>query len=87
MQHDHEGVVITYQYSNSKHSQLTVKSISKNRIIAHLVVWTRQAIEFDSIKSYQTIEKSAELPHMEHIARNAANHIIPTTYGLQYNCG
>ena len=27
---------------------------------------------------------SAEFPHMEHIARNAANHLIPTTYGLQY---
>ena len=24
---------------------------------------------------------------MEHIARNAANHLIPTTYGLQYNYG
>ena len=23
---------------------------------------------------------------MEHIASNAANHLIPTTYGLQYNC-
>ena len=87
MQHDHEGVEITYQYSNSKHSQLTVKSMIKNRIIAHLVFWTRQAIEFDSIKSCQTIEKSAELPHIEHISRNAANHLIPTTYGLQYNCG
>ena len=81
MQHDHDGVEITDQYSNSKHSQLAVESISKNRIIVHLVVWTRQAIEFDSIKSCQTIEKSAELPHMEHIARNAANHLIPTTYG------
>ena len=87
MQHDHDGVEITYQYSNSKHSQLTAKSISKNRIIAHLVVWTRQALEFDSIISCQTIEKSAELPHMEHIARNEANHQITTTYGLQYNCG
>ena len=87
MQRDHEGVEITYQYSNSKHTQLTVKSISKNRIVAHLVVWTRQAIEFDSIKSCQTIEKSAELPHIEHIARNAANHLIPTTYGLQHNIG
>ena len=24
---------------------------------------------------------------MEHIARNASCHLIPTTYGLQYNCG
>ena len=86
MQHDHEGVEITYRYSNSKHSQLTVESIGKNRIIIHVVVWTRQAIEFVSLKSCQTIEKSAELPHMEHIARNAAIHLIPTTYGLQYNC-
>ena len=29
-----------------------------------------------------TIEKSAELPHMEHIARIASNNLIPTTYGL-----
>ena len=60
----------TYQYSNSKHRQLTVESIGENRIIVHLVVWTRQANEFVSIKSCQTIEKSAELPHMENIARN-----------------
>ena len=40
----------------------------------------------DSIQQYkiiQTIEKSAELPHMEHIARTAANHLIPTAYGIQ----
>ena len=24
---------------------------------------------------------------MEHIARTAADHLIPTPYGLQYNCG
>ena len=24
---------------------------------------------------------------MEHVARTAANHLIPTPYGLQYNCG
>ena len=24
---------------------------------------------------------------MEHIARNAAKHVIQATYGLQYNCG
>ena len=87
MQYEHEGVEITYQYSNSKHSPLTAESINKNRIIVHLVVWTRLAVEFDSIKSCLTIKKSAELPHMEHIARNAANHLIPATYGLQYNCG
>ena len=39
-----------YQYSNSKHSQLIAESISENRIIVHLVVWTRQANEFDSIQ-------------------------------------
>ena len=61
--------------------------ISENRIIVHMVLWTRQAIEFDGIKSCQAIEKSAELPLMVHIARNAANDLIPTTYELQYNCG
>ena len=66
---------------------MIAESISKNRIIVHLDVWTRQAIEFYSIKSCQKIEQSAEMPHIEHIARNAANHLIPTTYGLQYNCG
>ena len=51
MQYEHQGVEITHQYSNSKHSQLTEILTSKNRIIVHLVVCTRQAIEFDSIKS------------------------------------
>ena len=51
MQYEHEGVEITYLYSNCKHSQLTAESISKNRMIVHEVVWTRQAIEFDSRKS------------------------------------
>ena len=60
-----------------------MESISENRIIVHLVVWARQAIEFDSIESCQTIEKSAEFQHMVHIARKAANHQLPTTYGLQ----
>ena len=63
------------------------ESIGENCIIVHLVVWTRQAIEFDSIKSCSTIDNSAELPHMEHISRNSENHLIPTTYGLQYNRG
>ena len=77
----------TYQYSNFKHCQLSVESIGENRIIVHLVAWTRQAIEFVIIKSCQPIEQAVELPHMEKIARNSANHLIPTTYGLQYNCG
>ena len=83
MQYEHEGVEINYQYTNSNHSQLTAESISKNRINVHAVLCTRQAIVFDSMKSCWTIKKYAELPHMEHIARNAANHLIPTTYGLQ----
>ena len=85
MQYEHERVEITYQYSNFKHSQLKVESSSKNCIIVHLFLYTRQAIEFDSTKSCSTITKSAEFPHMEHIARNAANHLTPKTYGLQYN--
>ena len=63
------------------------ESNSENRITVHLVVWTRQAIEFDSFRSCQTIEKSAEFPHIQHIARNAENYLIPTIYGLQHNCG
>ena len=35
----------------------------------------------------QTIETFAEFPLMVDIVRNAANHLIPTTYGLQYNTG
>ena len=85
MQYEHEGVEIIYQYSNFKHSQLKVESSSKNCIIVHLVLCTRQAIEFDSTKSCSTITKSAEFPHMKHIARNAANHLTPKIYGLQYN--
>ena len=54
-----------------------METISQNGIIGHLVVLARQAIEFDSIISCQTIEKSAKLTHMEHIAHNAANHLIP----------
>ena len=69
---------LPYQYTNSKHSQLIVETISENRIIIHLVLWTRQAIEFDSIKSCRIWKK---------IASNAANHLISTTYALQYNCG
>ena len=87
MQYEHEGVEITYQYSNSKHIQLIAESISENCIIVPPVVWTRHEFEFVSIKSCETIEKYAELPHMEHIARNAGKHLIPTTNGLQYNCG
>ena len=56
-------------------------------VIVHRVVWTRQAIDFDSIKSFQAIEQFAEFPHMVDIVRNAANHQIPTAYGLQYNSG
>ena len=51
MQYQYEGVKITYQYSNSKRIQLIAESISENCIIVPLVVWTRQVIEFDSIKS------------------------------------
>ena len=51
MQYEHEGVEITYQYSYSKHSQLTVESISENRIITHLVGWSQLVTEFDRIKS------------------------------------
>ena len=40
-----------YQYTNSEHSQLIAESNSENRIIVHLVPWTRRSIEFDSIKS------------------------------------
>ena len=50
MQYEHEGVEKTYQYSKSKHIQLIAESISENCIIVTLVVWTRQVIEFDSIK-------------------------------------
>ena len=57
MQYENDGVEITYQYSNSNHSQLIAESISKNCTIVHLVVWTRQAIEFESFKSCQTIKK------------------------------
>ena len=32
-------------------------------------------------------KNSAEFLHMEHIARSAANHLIPTPYGIKYNCG
>ena len=42
---------LPYQYTNSIHSQLIGKSISENRIIVQLVVWTRQAIEFDRFRS------------------------------------
>ena len=35
----------------------------------------------------KSIEKSAELSHMEHIARTSTNHLIPKRYGLQYQCG
>ena len=34
-----------YQYSNSKHSQLIVESISEDHIMVHLVLWTRKAID------------------------------------------
>ena len=39
-----------YQYTNFKHRQLIAEWINENIIIAHLVVWTRQAIEFNRIK-------------------------------------
>ena len=42
-----------------------------------------------SIQQYQitqTIEISAEFPHMEHISRTAAKDLILTPYGIQYNC-
>ena len=87
MQYEHEGVEIAISYTHSKDSQLISESNSKIRITVNPVVWKRQAIEFDRFRSCETIEKSAEFPHMEDIASNAANHLIPTTYGLQYNCG
>ena len=40
-----------YQYTNFKHSQLIAEWINENVIIAHLVVWKRQAIEFNRIKN------------------------------------
>ena len=52
---------------------MIAESISENRIIVNLAYWTRQAIEFDSIKSCEAIENSAELAHMQHNARNAAS--------------
>ena len=58
----------------------------RNYISVYLVVWTQQAIEIDSIKSCKTVDKSTEFPHMEHIARTAANYLIPTPYGIRYNC-
>ena len=39
-----------YQYPNPKHIKLIAKSINENYIIV-LLLWTRPAIEFDSIKS------------------------------------
>ena len=41
-----------------KHSQLITESISQNIIIAHLVVWTWQTIEFNRIKSWLTMGNS-----------------------------
>ena len=76
-----------YQYTNQKHSQFIRESINENYIVLLPVVWTRQAIEFDSMKSCYTLEKSADLPHMEHIASTAVNDLIPTPYELLYNCG
>ena len=87
MQYKHEGVEIDLSILEFQHIQWTVETISENRIIVHLVVWIRQAIEFDSVKSCHTIEKSAEFPYMVHIARNAEKHLIRTTYGLQYSSG
>ena len=52
MQYEHEGVEITKQYSISKHCKLMAESISENCIIVHLGVCKRQAVEFDSIKSW-----------------------------------
>ena len=87
MQYEHEGVEI--DLSILELQTYSIDSGIDQRKPHHRTsrVWTRQAIEFDNIKSCQTIEKSAEFPYLVHIARNVANHLIPTTYGLQYNCG
>ena len=75
-----------YRYQIPRHGQWITEPISENYVIVHLVVWIRKAMELDSFESCKTIEKSADLPYMEHISRTAANHLKPTPYGIQYNC-
>ena len=46
-----------YQYTKFKYSHITSEPISKISIVVYLVVYTRRAIKFDRIKSYNQQEK------------------------------
>ena len=86
MQYEQEAVEITLSILDSQTLSMDNGIDHRNLITVHLVVWTQQAVNHDSIKLCSTIEKSTEFPHMEHIARTSENDLTPTPYGIQWNC-
>ena len=86
MQYEHEGVEITisilYFQILSMHNWIDQRKLHHRTSFCLETAgdWTR---EYQFMLNNRI---SADLPHMEHIARTAANHQIPTTYGIQYNC-
>ena len=87
MQSEHEGVEIAISifefqtYSIDSGIDQRKPHYRTSRCLGTAGDWIRQ---YQIMLNYR---KSAKLPHIEHIARKTANHLIPTTYGLQYNCG
>ena len=82
MQCEHEGVEIILSILDSE-TDPTENDIDQRKL--HHQTSCCFDTTGNSTRQYQfmlTIEKSAKFPHMEHIARRAANHLIPKPYGI-----